>query len=125
MAELTLFEFLRTLPTPPGAVTNADLAKDTARLAETIRADWEHSILGPEQIEATQNRIVIETVATALTYADLDASEDLLRELFLIVRQLIAEEPHLNSPPNTRLDGLNYAELLAERARLLQLRKHS
>ena len=50
MAELTLFEFLRTLPTPPGAVTNADLAKDTARLAEAIRADWELSILGDEQI---------------------------------------------------------------------------
>ena len=123
MAELTLFEFLRTLPTPPGAVTNADLVKDTAKLADTIRADWEQSILGPEQIETTQHQIIIETVVTALAYAELDASEDLLRELFLVVRQLIAEEPHLNAPPNTQLAGLNYAELLAERARLLQLRK--
>jgi hypothetical protein len=123
MVRLTLFELLRTLPTPPGAVTNADLVEDTVALAETIRTDWERSMLGPEHIEATHNLIVIEAVTNALNYAGFDVPEDIVKDLCAIVGNLIAEEPHLNAAPDAPRDGLTYAELLAERARLIQLRK--
>ena len=123
MVQLTLFEFLRSLPTPAGAVTEQDLVKDTAALAETALPLWEASVFHPDQIKYVHDEMVSRAVRRAVEAAEVQPSEASLEALCAFVRSLIALEPLLTMTPAAPLPGLTYAELLEERARLLQLHK--
>ena len=96
MANLTLFEFLRDLPTPSGAVTNDDLAKDTATLSESLRPEWEDSIFAPQCRESLHEQLIIRSVASGLEYAGIKAPDPILEALCGFVRRLIEDEPLLN-----------------------------
>ena len=122
MADLGLFEFLRELPTPAGAVTGDDLAKDTKALAAALRPAWEESVFGPVYRESLHEQLIIRSVASGLEHAGITAPDPILEALCGLVRRLIEDEPLLNMNLVPLPAGLSYAELLAERSRLMQLR---
>jgi hypothetical protein len=120
LAEVTLFEFLRELPTPGGAVSAVDLRKDTASLAKALRPSWEQSVLGPAKRGEMRDEMVIKCARRGLGGAG-DIPQSILFPVFAFVQALLAEEPLLNISLEEPPPELTFAELLSERARLLEL----
>lgn len=123
MAGLTLFEFLRTLPTPEGAVRTEDLVADTATLAKRVLPLWEKSVLGPEDAEHTHTEMIRRALKGAINIAGITPPDSALEQLAVIVCTFIESEPLLTHKPTAPPDGLTYAELLEERARLMHMQK--
>ncbi len=122
MARLTLFEFLREPPTPAGAVTADDLRKDTAALAKELRPAWGRSAFGPERIRELHEELVVNAVDFGFNQAGVTASQEVIGAFCRFVFALIADEPLLNTTLSAPPPQLTYAELLEERARLLEMR---
>ena len=121
MAELTLFEFLRTLPTPPGAV---DQCRSRQGHSETCRNNPGRLGTLNSRSRADRGHTESHRHRNGCHSADLCGSRCIggpAPRTLLDHPAIDRRENASDSPPNTRLDGLNYAELLAERARLLQL----
>ena len=123
MVDLTLFDFLRKLPKPSGAVTTDDLAKDTRALSEALRPAWEQSIFGSASRDHLHEQLIIHSIKAALEHAQVNAPEAILEALIGIVRRLVEAEPLFNMNLLPLPEGLSYAEIIAERSRLLQLRE--
>lgn len=123
MAELTLFEFLRTTPTPAGAVRSEDLVADTSKLADAILPQWEASALSSENAEYTHKEMIHRVLKGAIEIAGVPPPDSALEPLVSIVYTLIKSEALLTQKPAPPPAGLTYAELLDERARLMRMQK--
>ena len=75
MADLTLFEFLRESPTPSGAVTGDDLAKDTKALAEALRPAWGRFGLWASVSRDLHEQLVVHSVESGFKHAGISAPE--------------------------------------------------
>ncbi len=122
VARLTLFEFLREPPTPAGSVTSGDVVKDTAALADDLRSKWEQSPFGPSHASGLHEKLITNAVLSGLEQANINASQEVIGGLCGFVHALIEDEPLLTMTLRAPLPQLTYAELLEERARLLELR---
>ncbi|MBJ7533311.1 ATP-binding protein [Rhodomicrobium vannielii ATCC 17100] len=96
------------------------MRKDTADIAAALRPAWEGSVFGPEQFSATREALIIKAVELGLT--GVSTSQEIIGVLCDFVLLLIRQEPLFTEPPTQPLPQLTYAELLAERGRLLALR---
>jgi hypothetical protein len=123
MARLTLFEFLREQPTPEGAVTEDDVRKNTVALSDALRSAWEQSPFAPARREELHEQLVFNAVKTGLKEAGITAPEAVIENIFRFVSTLIDAEPFFTTMLSPMPPGLTYAELLEERARLLEMRK--
>ena len=123
MARMTLFEFLREPAAPSGVVDEADVRKNTVALAESLHAAWERSPFAPDRRDALHDQLVGAAVKAAFKEAGITAPEEIIEGVCRFVSALIEAEPFFTTTLSPLPPGLTYAELLAERSRLLELRK--